>query len=430
VLPLLVFVEIALFGADRLEVALFAALAQLLLLAVVVLVSPGARAALAAPSLRLPAGLYGLVLLWGLSQLGPWPEGMARSGWAAAGAAPAATLDKFATLAEVVKLTGLGSMFLLGVIMARNPLRASRVLDWLMNLGLLYTAASIAYFLKWGVPDPEGRLRLGGSLLNPNNTAALLTIFAALATVAMVRTVQGGMRNRAALIRPAALLALSVWGAALTASRGGAVSGLLGIAVGGLLAALSGGRRSAAARTDLGLGLAAVLFVLGAGVLLSGGIMPERMLYFSDGATDRLANIRLYASELDHVPWTGFGLGAFDRFNNLIAGSQEGSRLWQFGAMHNVLLQWIYEAGWPGAILMFATLAAVLAQVAAGFRRIPSAPGAAAIAASVILLSHGMIDFDLQVPAIAALWALLLGLAWPPGRRGADQSMSTPTSIR
>lgn len=429
-LPVVVFVQIALFGADRLEVALFAALAHLILLTTVLACSDGARAALAAPTLRLPAALYILVLLWGLSQLGPWPTGMAKSGWAAAGAPGAVTLDKFATLAEVVKLAGMGAMFLLGVAIARNPLRAARVLDWLINLGLVYTAASLVYFIKWGQPDAEGRLRLAGSLLNPNNTAALLTIFAVLATVAAVRLSRVGTRRLWPMIRPTALLVLAVWAAALTASRGGAVSGLLGIATAGALAAVSARRNGGPARTDLSLAFAAALFLAGAGILLSGGIMPERMLYFSDGVADRLVNIRLYASELEQVPWTGFGLGAFDRFNNLIAGSAEGSRLWQFGAMHNVLLQWIYEAGWPGAILMFAAIAAVLLQVARGFRSAPSAQGAAAIAVSVILLSHGMIDFDLQVPAIATLWALLLGMAWPAERRTADQPPSSPTSMR
>jgi O-antigen ligase len=429
-LPLLVFVEIALFGADRLEIALLAALIQLGLLAWALLGSAGVRAALATPTLKIPAVLFVLVLVWGLSQLGPWPVGMAKSAWAAADATPAATLDKFATLAEVVKLAGLGAVFLLGVAAARNPLRAHRMMDWLINLGLLYAAASIVYFLRWGAPDPEGRLRLAGSLLNPNNTAALLTILAALATVAAVRLPSERARFRWPMVRPAALSGLAVWAAALTASRGGAVSGILGIATAGVLGAVSGRRKAGSAGADISLACAAVLLIGGALVLLSGGIMPERMLMFSDGVSDRLANIRLYASELDHVPWTGFGLGAFDRFNNLIAGSAEGSRLWQFGAMHNIVLQWVYEAGWPGTILMFGAMGAVVWQVIAGFRRAPSAPGAAAIAASVILLSHGMIDFDLQVPAIAALWALLLGLAWPADRRAADQLSSTPTSIR
>lgn len=417
-LPTLIFLEIALYGADRVQVALLAAFVHLALLVLLLAFSGAMRAAVGEQQgLRLLYALFAGVVVAGLLQLAPWPTGMAKAGWVAAGAWPAITIDKFATVTELAKLLGLGAVFLMGFGIGRQPGRGERSLFVLMWIAVVYVAASIAYFLAWGTPGAEGRLRLGATLPNPNQAAALCAVLAVIATVTILRWIGRGPASRRGqnrwaingLLLPGALLVASLWALALTESRGGALCGLAGMALAAVLC-LGGSQTASGRQQGKRLMGAACILVAGVAIVFAGGVMPDRMLSLADGVSDRTANIEIYLSRLDLVPWTGFGMGTFNRFNNTIAASSDSTKLWQFGAMHNVFLQWIFEAGWAGALLMFTTVGAVIAGVARGFQRSTSAAGATALAVSAVLILHGLIDFDLQVPALAAVWSLLLGL--------------------
>lgn len=177
-------------------------------------------------------------------------------------------------------------------------------------------------------------------------------------------------------------------------------------------------------------GLATLLIaIFGAFMLFGVGAVADRMLQASYGVADRQQILALYLERLPLLPWSGFGLGTFRHFNNIISSALDAERLWTFGAMHNVYLQWIFEGGYVGAGLMFGLVAALLWNIFRRRDRGPNVWSATALGASALLLTHSAIDFDLQVPAIAALWALLLGLGLgeglgAPSRRGVQHQKS------
>jgi O-antigen ligase len=153
------------------------------------------------------------------------------------------------------------------------------------------------------------------------------------------------------------------------------------------------------------------LLVAATAAFVSQGGFAERLRDYQIGMAGRTAYIDLYAGHLRDVPWTGFGLGTFARFNPLMLGPTAPARFWEFGAMHNVYLQWLYEAGVVGAALMFGCLAWAVGLVGWGLTR-PEAGRrwtAAALGTSAMLAAHGLVDFDLQIHGVAALWALVLG---------------------
>ncbi len=88
------------------------------------------------------------------------------------------------------------------------------------------------------------------------------------------------------------------------------------------------------------------------------------------------------------------------------------------GAAHNVYLQWLEQTGLVGAILMWSCLGWLFITIALALRGKQRLSGLLrlTLSSSVLVLTHGLTDFSLEVPGITALWALLLGLA--AGRAG------------
>lgn len=422
---LLLGAELALYGGDRREAALaFVAIegAGLALLLGLTRWAPAElrRRPALTPLYLLFAGVVG----WVVVQFAPFGPGMAKAAWDSIGAPPAITIDRFATLVELAKLLGLGAVFLIGFLLGAGDRRARAAFNTLGLVGGLYAAWALAGFYGrgWaGVVVVDGRL--SASLLSPNTAAAAFGLFACLGwtgTLLALRAaiaVEGPVRAQAAagLGRGwpwLCLTFLSLWALALTASRGGVLSTFAGLLTASLAAAAAPQADSArrGTREILAAATGALVLLLIAG-LGAGGPFVARLGNYQFGAADRTAYLDLYTAHLRDTPWTGLGLGAFERFNPLMLGPSAPARFWEFGAMHNVYLQWLYEAGWPGAALMFACVAWAIGIIVWGLRRRGASRRwpIAALAASALLAIHSVVDFDLQIPAVAALWTLLLG---------------------
>jgi len=82
---------------------------------------------------------------------------------------------------------------------------------------------------------------------------------------------------------------------------------------------------------------------------------------------------------------------------------------WNFGAAHNAPVQLAIEAGWPGLALLLVALAAIGWQIARARRDWWSVAPLCALAA---IAGSAMIDIALNVPAVVALFAVLLGSVW------------------
>lgn len=407
--PGLVFLGIFIFGAMQPQTALFLNLGMASVIGAA-LVDPKLRKdLLRLRHLTLPAVLFGLTLAVCLWSLTPYVPGGPHPVWAYAGFAPGAgTVDRSTTLLQITKLAGLSVVFLVGAAAGAQDERAKLTLHVLLGLAGAY--AAWAFFVHVTGSGPDGRtLRLMASLANPNASATLFGSLLILFVAMGVRTAKTRNSSRAmilALIFAGGLLCAA--NLLLTASRAGFAATLAGLVAFGALQVIVGRARPSRA---LLLGIAAVSVA----VLVVFLIGEHLIIRSANTADDYEVRMRIFAPHWEaflRSPLLGYGLGAFEPVNKSLLNETNFRVLWDIRALHNVYLQWLEQAGLLGAIPMFAAVAALIATTLrkAGTRRRMTAPLYGLIAISPVFLVHGLTDFALEMHALAAFWAFVLGL--------------------
>ena len=377
-------------------------------------------ACVATPSLRrdlarrrgllVPALLFALVLAWGALSLTPWLPGGAHPSWAYLGLAPpAATLDKSATALELIKLVGLACIFGAGLASGASDERARTALNALtLTAALIGLWAFIGFTTGTVISSQRGRLE--GHLLSPNTAG---TFFAASLVIAV-----GLLARRMKGVSPIASVshAPGLWSATLilavclllTASRGAFLSASAAFAAFFLLR-FFGERRLPSRRATLSLVAVPLVF---AALFVFGEPLLARFETLETDAAFRAETYRLHWQAFLASPISGYGLGTFDTVHRTLLDAASVPELWRTRALHNVYIQWLEEAGLPGALAMFGAIAAVMAITArrAVQRSRMTLPLFALIASNLVFLIHGISDFALQTPSIAFFWSYLLGL--------------------
>jgi O-antigen ligase len=260
----------------------------------------------------------------------------------------------------------------------------------------------------------EAADRLKAGLGSANAAADVFAILAILAATLLIRAVRGRIGHRrtsgiAALAeQPIAVagLAISLAALMLTASRAGILAALAAFA---LLGALlwRGMRRESGGHGGLAivLGLAGVLVFAGADFALN------RLDRLDADAPLRQAMLDTHWAAFLERPVWGHGLNAFHDLNHHLATAETFRALSGTGSVHNIYVQLLEEAGLVGAGCMALMLAPVLWRLL----RLSLDEGrgwdwaAAGLSIALLLGLHGVVDFGLQTPAIAALAAFLIG---------------------
>jgi O-antigen ligase len=358
------------------------------------------------------------IALWSLTA---WTPGGAHPLWAWAGVEHGATtVDRSATLIEIVKLLGLAAVFVIGALQGVRRDRAQATVEGIVWVGGLYAAVSLLTFLA-GVQVAQGG-RLSGGFLSANSGGTVFGMLAVLGLAVFLRawkrTVgQGVSRRLIAAAVPLACLALFTACLLLTASRMGLVATTFALAVLLFWEMASGGRAQAPV-------MAGGALLIGLGVVLAFG--GNDLLWTRVGGIDGDVDVRAqifsahWAAFIDS-PLFGYGLGSFDAVNSQIMTGETYPSLWSIRATHNVYIQWLQEAGLIGAFPMFALIGLVLIF---SILRAASSRGRtlqlSLVCTSLVVLLHGLTDYALQVPSIAAFWAFLLGLqlTYGQGRGG------------
>jgi O-antigen ligase len=197
----------------------------------------------------------------------------------------------------------------------------------------------------------------------------------------------------------------------LTDSRAGVVSACIGLAAFLLLLSRSQGVPRVAARSMAGVVVAAFVLLL----VVSGGTLDKRLYSSVSDATDavRPELYKLTADAIADSPYLGFGLGGFeDVFHLYRTDSHE--MMTRSVRAHNTYLENALELGIPAAAMLCLAVALIAVQCLIGFgrRRRDFVYPALAFAVSVQVAVHSLVDFSLQIPAIAATYALVLGLGF------------------
>lgn len=389
---------------------------------------------LGATKLWLPALLYVGVVLWGLAQSIPgWaPAGWLHPVWAGVDglpgtgrAEPTVSADPGAGWHHVIRLATYGAVFWIMLQAAADGARARAMI----RAVALFSGALAAYGIgTWalGVNPILGDAYEGNvvraSFVNRNSyaTYAAFGAMANLAALAMMsgRSVVGGevgddpRRSLRDMLEGFfrvgwlhALGALLCFGAvALTQSRGGAAAALAGTVV--FLAAY---RR----RRDLegAVLIGAALVILGFVVLALSTGVTGRLL---TAGTESLRFI-VYPEVLDQAlerPWLGHGLGAFYEVFRARVPFEAAVGEWDFA--HNAYLENIFELGVPATMAFYAALALVAGRLIMGVatRRRNRLPACLALGVTAAAALHSLVDFSLQMPATAALYAAIAGIGW------------------
>jgi O-antigen ligase len=138
----------------------------------------------------------------------------------------------------------------------------------------------------------------------------------------------------------------------------------------------------------------------------------ERTDITTEGRLVVYENVRHGISE---NPWLGFGYGTFADSFRLYDRIEAPVH---FDRAHNTWLENLFELGIPQAAMLFAAIGGLAMTCMRGVRRRHRdwAYPALGAAASVLAGVHALFDFSLQIPAIAILYACILGIGCAQAR--------------
>jgi O-antigen ligase len=402
----------------------------------------GFRPAVPFRRLRLPLLLLTPAVLWAIFQALPIGSSeLAHPVWQVAKMVLNAdfggriSVDPFATGTAIMRLLTYVTVFLLAVELTRSSERAKTALAALSAVSAIYAAYGLfAFFftpdlLLW-FPKTNYQGDLSSTFVNRNSyaTFAGLGLLCAIGMLAkFIHRPALASQNRrvmaANLVRilaekgwiPMAAITALVSAVVLTHSRGGFLSTGIGVLV-LLFCVLTVGRLSRFGRALVaGVVLAGMVLI----VHLSGEVTLERL-----GRTDieregRAAVFELVRQGISDAPLIGHGYGAFETaFQAYADETLDG----YYPNAHNDYLELAFDLGLPASLFLIAAILAIAVACLAGVyrRRRDVVYPALAVAAAVLVGAHALVDFSLQMPAVAAFLAFLLGLGYSQSWTSAD----------
>jgi O-antigen ligase len=427
--------------------SLLAVLIGALLAAWAVLVLAGrGRASMPLGRMTAVAVPFGLVLAWAFVQAsGAVPASWWHPLWGDAAAAlgrppsGAISVNPELTRTAILRLASYGGIFWLAAQLGRERSRAREALVAVAMAGVAYaTYGLIVHFAgwerilwleKWAYPGDLTATFVG------RNAYGAYAGLGALCCIALfvhaLRPPRAGEERRAfdmaeiVLVRALPFLAGAlVLGSALLLSHSRGAFLCTGAALVVLMLTLVVGRVTPP-RTALLLG-GAVLGI-GLAVLAVSGDETIRRLAETGAAHVEEARPDLYrltAVAIADAPWTGHGYGAFlPAFRMYRDTSLTTPVMWDYA--HDVHLEIAMDLGLPATVLLYVALAVILGGCVRGLlrRRRDQIYPAVAITAATLLGTHGIVDFSVQMPAIAATLALLLGIGYAHSWRSAEMGM-------
>lgn len=407
------------------------------------------RQALLAPAaLRVPwtvtvaAGATVLVWAWALlqmvpvesvpSELMPWlaPHPF----WAAAaaegleGGRPMVGLDAAGGHMALLRLMAYAAVFWLAFAVAQEEAWARRLLAVVVGTATACAAYGLAsYFLGWetifGYVKTGYRGDVTGTFVNRNNfaTFANLGLMAALAMLAepflaarghkepkraLAAAIEQLLGRRVVLLVAVAVLATA---ALQSHSRGGLLSGAAALFA--LLLLLFLATRP---RPIMAVAVAALVAALGWGALqVSGAATLERLNAIdNDADIEGFGRFAIWQTSLGLAgerPWLGHGYGNFEA---AFATARDERFTLQVDKAHNTYLEHLVELGLPATLLLYLGPVLLFGTCVRGVlaRRRRQLFPLAAVGASLVVGLHALVDFSLQIPAVAVTFAAILGI--------------------
>jgi O-antigen ligase len=379
----------------------------------------------------LPAALFLLLVLWiGLqSAAGLFPDA-ANPAWQMASEAVdgpiigSISVNRDLTEAALVRLITGASVFWLALQLCRDAGRAWTLTAAIALVSAIYAAYGlIAAETGWlRMPDMLQSDAVSATFINPDSYAAFAGVgFIATSGVffrlcrrhgvgafgnsrtQMAALVEIIGRDGAPVLAGGFIILAALF---LTGSRGGIAATGLALIASVVLVRRSAAGRKAGSWPVLMLGL---VFVGGTGGLF-GTALVEKIAGVGFFDANRLAIYRLTLQSIFDRPWLGWGYGTFvDVFPMFRDRSIAGSGTWS--QAHNTYLEALQGLGiiFGSIFIVLVALLAFRCFKGAAFRRENAMVPLIAVGAALLVGVHALIDFSLQIQAIALTVSALLG---------------------
>ncbi|MGE5145109.1 MAG: O-antigen ligase family protein [Candidatus Eiseniibacteriota bacterium] len=381
--------------------------------------------------------LFALAMIWAALQAASWtPDVWHHPIWGEAAKAlgtavpGSVAIDDYATGSTMMRLLTYAGIFWITLQFARNRITARRLIYALLIAeavfavyGLIVKFSGSETILWYAKQFYRGDVT--STFVNRNSYATFAGIGLITATAVIahrILSLEFGISRRETirtLIRALAereWIVIVLWfimltALVLTSSRAGVASAFVGLGAFLLLLGRSHAVPRWAARTMGGAVVAAVLLLL----VVSGGTLDKRF-YTSVGDGPAPIRPELYELTFNAIkdsPYLGFGLGSFPDVFTLYR-TDSHTMMTRSIMAHNTYLENALELGIPAAAILCLAIALIAGQcfLGVGRRRRDFVYPALGFAVSVQVAVHSLADFSLQIPAVAATYALVLGLGF------------------
>ena len=424
----------------------------LIIWALAVLRSP-AKSRPAWRRLLVPSMLYGLVVLWGLLQASTLtPVSWNNPLWAEASAVLGRPLDSTISVDPAVSISGTirllayGIVFWLAAQFGRDRGDGRTVL-WCIVIvcvayaiyGLLVFSSgnqTILFYTKWAFPDDLTSTFVARSAYGVYAGIGLLTALALLIdTISRNAPQTPERRSIASLIdsAPPALyglvFAIVLLGTTMVLSHSRGALGATGLGILAMFALLLA--RAGKQRRPIALALIATAL---AGLVVletSGGHTLGRVLANAESGSAGLSFGReaIHATAgraIEAAPFTGHGLDTFRQIVYQYRTEKLVTSWVRIDKAHSVYLELIVELGYIGFALLMAALAWILGRIALGLvrRRRDFIFPSLVLGSAILIGTHNLLDFSIQMPAIAVTWSAMLGVGYAQSWGSDDDSES------
>jgi hypothetical protein len=395
-------------------------------------------------SLAIPAGLFAAVVLWIILQV--------------VTSAPAIFVNPIYTMASdalekqlpgsisvnrdltnlaLMRLLTAASVFWLAVQLCRNSVRAIRLIGSIALIGAAYAAYGVVVVKTGQLPwleMPENGMRVSSTFVNRNSFATyaglgLIAIAGLTLSFCRERIIRGGSwrlrlatfidatgQQGALLIAGGFMILVALL---LTGSRGGVISTAIGLLVLGVLTRWHSRKRGES-------GSGALIFVhllVMATLVVFGSTFANSLSERGLSDPHRISVYLLTLRSIFDAPFLGFGYGTFrDVFPMYRDRSIGVVAVW--GQAHDTYLEVLQGLGLVfGTALIAAVVVLVGHCVKGSLRRQKNAivPQIATSAACLVGV-HALVDFSLQMQAVALTFMALLGA-------GVSQAESSRVSL-
>jgi len=197
-------------------------------------------------------------------------------------------------------------------------------------------------------------------------------------------------------------------GLLFSASRAGIAAFV--IAAGIMIALLSASQRHGRASTLASFSMILIFMVI---MLIIGGegVIKRSFGLLIEGDRDRVSLFGLSLQAISLRPWTGWGVGSFEVIYSIF---QTPALVPQYDKAHNTYLENAMDLGIPASILLEVAIFLVAVRCFRGMRSRTHHAHYPAIGfgCTVLVGLQAFVDFGVQIPAVAGLYAALLGMSW------------------